>query len=90
MVQPYGCSRLWLDGAGGGIAVSGAQFLCQEGLPTGSCPERCGARIATVFAVMTINLAFQAAVNDRCAESRSSSTTTTTKIGVDKTMEAKR
>ena len=76
----------WLDG----IAVSGAQFLCQEGLPTGSCPGRCGARIATVFAVKMDNLASQAAVNDRCAESRSSSTTTTTKTGVDKTMEAKR
>ena len=83
-------SRLWLGGSGGGIAVSGAQFLCQEGLPTGSCPGRCGARIATVFAVMTVNLAFQAAVNDRCAERRSSSTTTTTKTWVDKTMEAKR
>jgi len=61
--------------------VSGAQFLCQEGLPTGSCPGRCGARIATVFAVTTVILASQAAVNDRCAESRSSSTTTTTKTG---------
>ena len=62
--------------------MSGAQFLCQEGLPTGSCPGRCGARIATVFAVTTVDLALQAAVNDRCAESRSSSTTTTTKTGV--------
>ena len=61
--------------------MSGAQFLCQEGLPTGSCPGRCGARIATVFAVTTVDLALQAAVNDRCAESRSSSTTTTTKTG---------
>jgi len=61
--------------------VSGAQFLCQEGLPTGSCPGRCGARIAAVFAVTTVDLALQAAVNDRCAESRSSSTTTTTKTG---------
>ena len=66
--------------------MSGGQFLCQEGLPTGSCPGRCGARIATVFAVTTVILASQAAVmlhvNDRCAESRSSSTTTTTKTGV--------
>ena len=61
--------------------MSGAQFLCQEGLPTGSCPGRCGARIAAVFAVTTVDLALQAAVNDRCAESRSSSTTTTTKTG---------
>ena len=62
--------------------MSGAQFLCQEGLPTGSCPGRCGARIATAFAVTTDILASQAAVNDRCAESRSSSTTTTTKTGM--------
>ena len=62
--------------------MSGGQFLCQEGLPTGSCPGRCGARIAAVFAVTTVDLALQAAVNDRCAESRSSSTTTTTKTGV--------
>ena len=61
--------------------MSGGQFLCQEGLPTGSCPGRCGARIAAVFAVTTVDLALQAAVNDRCAESRSSSTTTTTKTG---------
>ena len=65
----------------GGIAVSGGQFLCQEGLPAGSCPGRCGARIAAIFAVTTVDLALQAAVNDRCAESRSSSTTTTTKTG---------
>ena len=75
-------SRLWLGGPPAAGSVSGAQFLCQEGLPTGSCPGRCGARISTVFAVTTVYLALQAAANDRCAESRSSSTTTTTKTGV--------
>ena len=75
------------------VAVCGSTepfFFAKKGRATGSCPGRGGARVAAGFAVTTVDLARQAAVNDRCAESRSLSTTTTTKTWVDKTMEAKR